>query len=443
MKRILTLFLIVTLALPLFAFDFFFDEEAPTTTRNVSFTMDSGVQAFFNDGELSPYANLTLKAEQDGAKYRAFAEVSYDSTLQSLEAQEISLSLFLGPVTLKAGLMRHSWGTADTAHVVDIVNGRDLRKGIVDDLELMKRPDWMLTLSTYGENSAFDVVVKPGFNPSLISMDGRYSIMDPMVDMMMEAVIAGDMTRPNFDTLKITEMDTHTLSNISIGGRYRFMFDPVDVGFMYYYGYYPDSGFKLAYSYNDPPEPKLTLDSVHLQYTRYHFIGIESSYFFSPFTLAVEGGMFLSEDSKGTDPSLYNSKLVYLAELSYTNPNNSFFLAFNYQGQMVLNYNIDDKSPYLDVDLLASFNYRPYQNNFTLAMEYPFMRERMKVRVAGTYQLESLGYMALGSLTYDLDDAVEVYGKATVYGTFDESRMGLYNTWKENSQIQVGVRAWF
>ena len=98
MKRILTLFLIVTLALPLFAFDFFFDEEAPTTTRNVSFTMDSGVQAFFNDGELAPYANLPLKAEQEGAKYRAFAEVSYDSTLQSLEAQEISLSLFLGQI---------------------------------------------------------------------------------------------------------------------------------------------------------------------------------------------------------------------------------------------------------------------------------------------------------------------------------------------------------
>ena len=175
MKRILTLFLIVTLALPLFAFDFFFDEEEPQTTRNVSFTMDSGVQAFFNDGELSPYANLTLKAEQDGAKYRAFAEVSYDSTLQSLEAQEISLSLFLGPVTLKAGLMRHSWGTADTAHVVDIVNGRDLRKGIVDDLEMMKRPDWMLTLSTYGENSAFDVVFKPGFNPSLVATDGKFS----------------------------------------------------------------------------------------------------------------------------------------------------------------------------------------------------------------------------------------------------------------------------
>ena len=70
--------------------------------------------------------------------------------------------------------MRHSWGTADTAHVVDIVNGRDLRKGIVDDLELMKRPDWMLTLSTYFENGALDLVVKPGFNPSYVPMDGKY-----------------------------------------------------------------------------------------------------------------------------------------------------------------------------------------------------------------------------------------------------------------------------
>ena len=52
----------------------------------------------------------------------------------------------------------------------------------------------MLTLSTYGENSAFDVWCSPGFNPSLVAMDGRYSMMDPMVDMMMKAVIAGDMT---------------------------------------------------------------------------------------------------------------------------------------------------------------------------------------------------------------------------------------------------------
>ncbi|MDY0303811.1 MAG: hypothetical protein RBQ65_04060 [Sphaerochaeta sp.] len=442
MKRILTLFLIVTLALPLFAFDFFFDEEAPTTTRNVSFTMDSGVQAFFNDGELSPYANLTLKAEQDGAKYRAFAEVSYDSTLQSLEAQEISLSLFLGPVTLKAGLMRHSWGTADTAHVVDIVNGRDLRKGIVDDLELMKRPDWMLTLSTYGENSAFDMVVKPGFRSLNLAEDtGRFSMVD-MFNGSIKYLYTPSPGDPDFDfnAFTVDSENTLTLAYVSGGARYRFMFDPVNVGFMYYNGFFQEPGLFLDYNLADPTNPTLKSFALKLTYTHYHFIGIESSYFFSPFTLAVEGGMFLSEDKDGTDYSKYNSKLVYLAELSYTNPNNSFFLAFNYQGQIVLNY-----LPFVmsDPDLLASFNKVPYQNNFTLAMEYPFMREKMKVRVAGTYQLESLGYMALGSLTYDLDDAVEVFAKATVYGTFDESRMGLYNTWKENSQIQVGVRAWF
>ena len=173
MKRIFTIVMIVTLALPLFAFDFFFDEEE-TSSRNIALTMEGGVLAYVDDGELAPSADLTLKAEHDGANYRAVAEISYDSTLNSLEAQELSLSLFFGPVTLKAGLMRHSWGTADTAHVVDIVNGRDLRKGIVDDLELMKRPDWMLTLSTYFENGALDLVVKPGFNPSYVPMDGKY-----------------------------------------------------------------------------------------------------------------------------------------------------------------------------------------------------------------------------------------------------------------------------
>ncbi|MDX9914924.1 MAG: hypothetical protein RBS49_03450, partial [Sphaerochaeta sp.] len=85
MKRTLTILLIITLALPVFAFDFFFDTEE-SSNRNIALTLESGVLTYFNDGELAPYANLTLKAEQDGAKYRATAEVSYDSVLQSLEA---------------------------------------------------------------------------------------------------------------------------------------------------------------------------------------------------------------------------------------------------------------------------------------------------------------------------------------------------------------------
>jgi len=271
----------------------------------------------------------------------------------------------------------------------------------------------MLTLSTYFENGALDLVVKPGFNPSNISMDGKYSMIPSSL------IPAGT---------PINKPDTHNIKNTSAGARYRFLFDPVDIGVIYYTGYFHDPGFSTS------------LAGIDLLYTRYHFMGLASSYFLAPFTFAVEGGMFFSEDTDGTDPGLYNSKAAYLAEVSYTNPNNSFFVALNYQGQYVFNFN--DSNP-TDVDVISSFNGKAYQNNFTLAMEYPFMREKMKARVAGTFQLESLGYAVMGSLTYDLDDAVEVFAKTTVYGTFDEDRTGLYNTWKENSQVQLGVRAWF
>jgi len=338
--------------------------------------------------------------------------------------------------------MRHSWGTADTAHVVDIVNGRDLRKGIVDDLELMKRPDWMLTLSTYFENGALDLVVKPGFNPSYVPMDGKYSMMDSMETMIAQAVGMGFLNYPLAFTIEDIDLkpDTHNIKNISAGVRYRFLFDPVDIGVMYYTGYHHDPGFKVSLSDGPWPPTSYTLDGIEILYTRYHFMGLATSYFLEPFTLAAEGGMFFSEDKDGTDSSLFNSKAVYLAELSYTNPNNSFFVALNYQGQYIFNF--VDYYPF-DVDYLASFNGKAYQNNFTLAMEYPFMQEKLKARVAGTFQLESLGFAVMGSLTYDLDDAVEVFAKTTVYGTFDEDRTGLYNTWKKNSEIQVGVRAWF
>ena len=441
MKRTTALILIILLTFPLLAFDFFFDD---VPQRNISFELEGGVQTYFDDGAITPLANLTLKAEQDGANYRAIAEVSYDSQTEKLEAQELSVSLFMGSYTLKAGLMRHSWGTADVAHVVDIVNGRDLRKGIIDDLEKMKRPDWMITLSKYWENSAFDVVLKPGFNPSHVSMEGRYSMLKPLDPLMQQMIASGAVNALDLTKIEVSEMDTFALKRVSGGARYRFLFDPVDVGFLYYTGYFQDPGFDLTFSGVAYPNPPYDLDKIDIVYTRYQLVGVTSSYFFEPFTFNFEGGMFISEDSKGTNPGLYNSKLVYLAELSYTNPNNSLFMAFNYQGQMVLNYDPDPTvmPPVLDVDFLAAFNYRPYQNNFTLAIEVPFFRERMKARLAGMYQLESTGYTILAALSYEFDDNVSVFGKSTVYGTI-EDRMGLYNTWKDNSWIQVGVRAWF
>jgi hypothetical protein len=339
-------------------------------------------------------------------------------------------------------LMRHSWGTADVAHVVDVVNGRDLRKGIVDDLEKMKRPDWMITLSKYWENSAFDVVFKPGFNPSLMAEDGKFSI-EKTFQTNLKFLENPDPTGPSFivnDLPAITFENTRKLSKFEAGGRYRFLFDPFEVGLIYYYGHFYDPGFEIAAF--APADPiTMVVTDVNIKYTRHHFVGVASSYFFEPFTFAFEGGMFLSEDSKGDKGELYNSKLVYLAELSYTNPNNSLFIAFNYQGQMILNY-APQLVAGLDVDLFSSFNHRPYQNNFTLAIEVPFFRERMKARLAGMYQLESTGYTILAALSYEFDDNVSVFGKSTVYGTIKD-RMGLYNTWKDNSWIQVGVRAWF
>ncbi|NMA22022.1 MAG: hypothetical protein GX938_00705, partial [Spirochaetales bacterium] len=100
MKRTTAIIVIILLTFPLLAFDFFFDDEPQ---RNISFELEGGVQTYFDDGAITPLANLTLKAEQDGANYRAIAEVSYDSQTTALEAQELSVSLFMGSYTLKAG----------------------------------------------------------------------------------------------------------------------------------------------------------------------------------------------------------------------------------------------------------------------------------------------------------------------------------------------------
>ena len=67
-------------------------------------------------------------------------------------------------------------------------------------------------------------------------------------------------------------------------------------------------------------------------------------------------------------------------------------------------------------------------------MEYPSAGEAEGTG-SGTFQLRAWD-MVMELLTYDLDDAVEVFAKTTVYGTFDEDRIACTNR-ERNSQVQL------
>lgn len=413
MKRILLTLLVCLPLLPLYSLDLFFEEQ-PSRTTTFQVEAAGGI---YRDEQFLRQADLSFALEQNEERYRAVAQLQYDSLANRLEAHELSVSLFTGNMTIKGGLFTHPWGSASTNHVVDVLSSRDLRAGFVDDLEAMKRPSLMALLSSYWEGSSVEVLFKPGFLPSYLVTEGRYSLIPAA-----------------FASAAVTETDTLDLASWEAGGRYRLSLGTLDAALLYYNGHHPEPGFSVTAFDSVTFAPT----ALTLVYTRYQLFALEGSLFLDPFTLAFEGGFFLSEDEEGTTSSLYNSKFAYLAELSYTHPATSAFLALAYQGKYVLDFST---SP-LDVDYNASFDSKAYENTLLLVVEYPLLQQRLTARAALTYQVESEGYALLAGLSYALLDDLQVFFKTTVYGALG-NKSSIYKTWDDNDSLKVGMRAWF
>lgn len=213
MKRIL-LILAFSLLLPaLYSFDLFLEEQP---SRITTFTVKAG-GGLYRDEQFLTDSKLSFAAEQNGRRYRSVAQLSYDVLENRLEADELSISLFAGNLTIKGGLFTHPWGSASTSHVVDVLSSRDLRDGFVDDLEAMKRPSAMLLASSYFKNSSLDLAFKPGFSPSYLVTEGRYSLVPTA-----------------FGSATITEPDTSNLGSWEAGGRYRTSLGNLDMGLLYF-----------------------------------------------------------------------------------------------------------------------------------------------------------------------------------------------------------------
>ncbi|MGE4583622.1 MAG: hypothetical protein AB7C91_03155 [Sphaerochaeta sp.] len=414
MKKTIIFLLLSIFGFSLFALDLFTEE---SKARNFSFTSQSALSVFPHDETVAPSLEVGLTMEQNSSRYQAKIDLLFDSLDAQLYANEVSISLFFGPMVFKTGLYKEQWGSASASHVVDILNSRDMRGGLVDDLEAMKRPDYMVSLTNYWASSSLQLVLKPGFFPTYLTTEGRYSLLPGA-----------------FSSVKINEADTHAITDFTIAARYAFHGTFFDAGLIAYSGKSGDPGFTNITL--DPSTFQPT--ALDLVYTRFQFYGGEASLLAGPFTFAFEGGYAESEDTTGTDAGLYNSKWIYLAELSYTNPQTNLFASFTYQGRYVLDF----PSNPLDVDVLASVDGKANDDILIIAVEVPMLRETLKMRLAGTYAVESKGYAILGSLSYALDDNLELLLKTTIYGEM-ENKTSLYSMWDANDSVLIGLKAWF
>jgi hypothetical protein len=287
------------------------------------------------------------------------------------------------------------------------------------DQREMKISEAMILAQFYINRAQLEFIYKPLFTPIQMATNSRWNTTPDMSGLL-------DVSGTNFLPLP----KTNTLDYGSFGTRYSVSLGSIDAAIMYYRGYYERPGTR--YDITPAQNPPYVVNSIETIYTMMNMIGTELNYLLGPFTLSAEGAFYMSEDTSGTDPSLYNSKFSYVGSLNYMIPSTTAYLTASYNGTSILKY---DDSNFLDVDAATGGQ----DHNIMLGVHIPFMKERLVVEAGFTYQIPTKGYALLSKIDYTLNDDITLGVKGNLFGSFDETTFSLYNSWDSNDSLSLSL----
>jgi hypothetical protein len=398
----------------------FFDPE-PTGNTEPLFSLGGSayvdLAVFVDDGSVRSTQSVTLDLEREGfASSLEFVATSGDSVAVS----SLSISLFGPRYRFEAGLLSKEWGSGDGVHVVDITNVADYRQGIVDDLQSMKMAEPMALLSFFRDDTAVDLLFKPIFTPMQTATEGRWSLVP-------ESFLSATVLYP----------ETDTLSWAQFGLRVKTVIGPIDGSLIYFNGYYPQPGYgEIVLDFSDPLSPYV--ESASVVHTRARLFAGAVTAIWGPVSLMAEGGYWLSEDTEGTDPALYNSRWVYLAGIGMTVPGTQAYVSLAYTGETVANLEAASEEAF-DVDGIG----RQEVDAVTVAMDLPFAKRQGTLTVAGIYRIRTHGYALLPSIAWNFDDNIALTAKGRVIGSFGDDSSDIFGIWEENDSLTLGLTCLF
>lgn len=382
--------------------------------------LDDGV-----DSDFSAIPQLNLDIIPSAGDLEGLARLKLDgSDMDSNIAvedilEELYLRYFFSAGYIEAGLKKVEWGKGDGIHVIDPINPLNQSDGVVPDINEMKDPVNMVKLNFYlGANGLIELVYLPIFKGYTIADEGRWALVD-----MAEL--------PN-----LTIREIGGLSGSTAALRYTTSLGAFDLGIQYYYGYKPEPGYKIETELTgpNPYDPADYTISTELVYTRAHLFGLEAGAAAGPFTFRAEAGYWLTEDLDGDQPELYNNSMVFLAGVDFTIPGTTLFVSLQATESYVLDYKDLTAT---DVDFLAAYDDKPTTTSIIPAVDFPFAREKFKLRLGGIYLVEANGWMAAPELfCYPVDD-MEISLSGQFFGGEKDS---FYKIWKDNGNISLGFK---
>ena len=437
MKKIgiLSLVLLLSIALPLFSeegfssiFDTPIEVQEDSNSINVIGKISTGMSYFPSlDHEIGAIASFTGELQFTHPTLEGIVglstppffgqTISYEQIIDTL-----SLTYFLSKGNIQVGYLIHPWGVSDTYKVVDLLNAPTYSHGFSMDVREMKQQEMMVISQMFIDDLSIEMVYKPLFTPISFGNDGdkwSTTIED-------ESIIINENTT-------YSAQETNTFSYGSFATNLSFPLGPVDSHLIYYNGYYYQQGMTFTFSPPVGTDPRPIVQDIETIYTHMNIIGVDSTLVKGPFTFAVEGALFLSEDSKGIDPSLFNSRIEYSTSLTYMIGGGSNSITVGYNGWHILDYN--GANP-LDVD---TSTYSENDHNIIVGLHLTLLKEKLVVEGGLTYQIPTKGYALLSKIEYFLQDDITFTLESTIIGSLDDNIFSIYRSWEANDQLSLSL----
>ena len=386
----------------------------------------------------NPRVDLSIEAKKENAElYVKFRwepawQTQASSTLFERMIDEAYVRGFLGSTILEAGYLKVVWGKGDDVHVLDVLNATDYYDFVNNDYLDRRTSEWMVRLvQPLGEMHALELVWEPVTTPDKIPLTGPWK---PYAISELEAKLQA-LSLPGFPNpvtaqalLDQGSLVQEELTRIT-DGTYGIRFTGSSHGF--------DYGILYAYTYHRQPKVDLSrltqTKTIHLTYDRVHCFGIEGATAWEGFNFRLEGGYFLTEDTKGTDPMVRNNSLGYVVGFDRDLWTDGANLNLQMQGTVPLHSDKIDRNP-LDVEYRTDGKYTSHLLAGSLSDK--ILENKVKVKLSVAYGLEQQDLRIVPELTYEPFDDFQITARWVQYLGDRDTTFGQY---RDSSFFEVGV----
>ncbi len=434
------------------------------------FSLDSGD---FSDSTVLPEGRFSVEAlgtDTEGKfGFHVNREILENNPAALLD--EAWLRIYAGKAIIQAGLMRLTWGRADSLSVLDVVNPRDLSNLSLRDEGERKLAVPMIRLSgSFGDRTTADFVYLPWFIGDRIATTGPWvptalaagtsALQAAMADELYDAYVAstwaavyaqaysqtltasGNAAFSNTTAIAAANAqvaaadaslaarasseaaaalatpfaspNTTALNYGQTGLRLSTSLKGIDIGLQYFYGYLATPAYDM-----NPVSIAAAGGRIPVSYNPYHQLGIDMASVIGAFNFRVETGVNLTGDTAGNDTLVYNPAFVWAAGFDRT-----LFagIDLNVQAMGKVRFNHDAITSPLDVEYGSAVS----SSRVAALLSRSFARDRVKIELLGLLGVEKLDYMFEPGVVFVFGDA-EVSLRGRYFGGEVTGELGQFN----------------